>query len=150
MSETSLARRTCELVLDTSALLLVCDGVSPIDEAVEVLRGYCSETKIVLLEHVVRELNRLAAGGGRRAVAARLALAEINKRGSAIATADVVDCCGTDECILKYARGASGVEAIVLTADKKLAKALKRGGIKYMTWWKSRRRFVLEFPIDAS
>lgn len=150
MFGTSSSHRTCELVLDTSALLLVYEGVSPIVEAVEALESYCSETKVVLLAQVVRELNKLAAGRGRRAVAARLALAELNKQGTAISTVDVTGCCGTDECILEYAHGVRGAEAIVLTADKKLAKALKRNGIKYMTWWKSRRKFVLEFPIDAS
>lgn len=144
-----MAHRICEIVLDTSALLLVYEGVSPIMEALEALRGYCSETRVALLAHVVGELNRLAAGRGRRAVAARLALAELSKREIAISTVDVLGCCETDECILRYAHSARGVEAIVLTADKKLAKALKRNGIKYMTWWRSRRRFVLEFPTET-
>lgn len=144
--ETNSIRRVCELVIDTSALLLISRGVNPVSGAKEVLEDYCSNIRISLLTRVIWELEKLATGRGRRAVSARLALIELSKLDIAISVIDFSDCYETDECILKYSRSIKNSEVIVLTVDKKLAKALRENGIKYVTWWKSRRRFVLEFP----
>ncbi|MEM1622628.1 MAG: hypothetical protein QW543_00615 [Sulfolobales archaeon] len=147
MSETSLVRRTCELVLDTSALLLIAAGVDPISEAIGVLRNYCSDTRVSLPVNVVRELNKLAKSRGRRGVAARLALARLDRRDIAIGIIELSGCSKTDECILNYSRTAKGFEVVVVTTDKKLAKTLKEYGVKYITWWRSRRKFIMEPPI---
>ncbi len=144
MSGTSQEYRTCELIPDTSALLLVAEAVDPLREAVEILRGYCPVVRVSLLVPVLRELERLATGRGRRAAAARLALAELNKQSAALGFVEFADCSRTDECILKYSLGRA--EAFVLTADKGLARTLKESGVRYVTWWKSKKKFVLEFP----
>ncbi len=143
MSETSPEHRACELVPDTSALLLVAEAADPLGGAVDTLRSYCPVVRVSLLTAVLRELENMSAGRGRRAAAARLALAELSRLGGALNVVEPSDCSEADECILKYAREAG---AVVLTADKKLARVLKSCGVKYVTWWRSKRRFVLEFP----
>ncbi|MEM0196215.1 MAG: hypothetical protein QXK66_01055 [Sulfolobales archaeon] len=145
--ETNSAQRTCELVLDTSALLLIATGVDPVSEAVGILRNYCSDTRVSLLVNVVQELNKLAKSRGRRGAAARLALARLGKQDIAIGVVELSGCSRTDECILNYSRTAKSFEVIVVTTDKKLAKTLKENGVKYITWWRSKRKFVMEPPI---
>lgn len=136
----------CELVPDTSALLLVAEAVDPLGEALDALRDYCPTIRISLLTPVLRELERLAAGRGRRAVAARLALSGLERWRSALSLVELSECPRVDECVLRYSQALGSAEAIVLTADKKLARVLKESGVRYVTWWRSRRRFVLEFP----
>lgn len=143
LSGTNLPHRTCNLVLDTSALLLVSEGVDPVQEAVEVLEGYCSDVRVVLLSPVIQELHRLASGRGRKAAVARLALGELNKHGGRVQKVDFSGCSAADDCILKYSQGVQNAEVVVLTTDKRLARTLKETGIRYITWWRSRRRFVL-------
>lgn len=144
-----MSSRICELVLDTSGLLLIAEGVDPISEAREVLEGQCSGVDIVLLPAVLDELTSIASGRGRRAIAARIALSKLSEFGSKVRRASFAECTEADECILKYSESLSEADAVVLTVDKELASMLKRNGIKYITWWRSKRRFVLIFPGKA-
>ncbi|MCX8184355.1 MAG: hypothetical protein N3E43_01170 [Sulfolobales archaeon] len=141
MSETSLKHRICGLVLDTSALLLVAEGVNSVEEALEILRSRCSNVKLILLTEVTQELSKLASGRGRKGIAARLALAELGKLG--VEKIESVDCDRVDDCILKYSLDVRNLEVVVLTADRKLAKILRENNVRHIIWWKSRRRFVL-------
>ncbi|MEM2551195.1 MAG: hypothetical protein QW168_03435 [Sulfolobales archaeon] len=145
--EISLAHRSCELVLDTSALLLITYGVDPVSEAIVILKNYCPDIRVSLLTSVVQELNRLAKGRGRKGVAARLALARLSKQDIAIGLIEFSGCSRTDECILEYSRTARSFEVIVATTDRRLAKTLKESGVKYIIWWKSKRKFVMEPPV---
>ncbi|MCX8208942.1 MAG: hypothetical protein N3G79_04810 [Sulfolobales archaeon] len=141
MSGTDSKRYRCELLLDTSALLLVAEGVNPVEESLEVLRSRCSGIKLVLLAKVVQELDRLASNRGRRGIAARLALTEVGRLG--VEVVDLVDCDKADDCILKYSLVTKNLEVVVLTADRKLAKILREYGVRHIVWWRSRRKFIL-------
>lgn len=138
--------RLCELILDTSGLLLITEGVDPIAGAREALEEYCSSVRVTLLTAVLGELSGIASGRGRRATAARIALSKLSEYRSRVSLVDFTNCSDVDGCILEYSQSLSEAEAVVLTTDRKLASLLKSRGIKYVTWWRSKRRFVLGFP----
>ncbi len=144
---TNQPERRCVIIPDTSALLLVYEGIDPLLESKEVLTDYCSSIDIRLLTPVVGELRKLASGKGSKAVAARLALAKLDNYSEVLTWVDIGGCSTADECILDYSK-TIGAEAIVITTDRKLAIELKRAGVKHITWWRSRKRLVLNFPSN--
>lgn len=144
---TNQPKRHCVIIPDTSALLLVYEGIDPLIESKEVLADYCESIDIRLLTPVARELRRLALGRGSKAVAAKLALAKLDNYAKVLTWIDIEECPNVDKCILDYSK-TMGTEAIVITTDRKLAAELKRAGIKHITWWRSRKRLILNFPTN--
>jgi len=144
---TSSFERRCILIPDTSALLLIAEGIDPLLESKDVLADYCIDVEIRVLTPVMRELRRLASGKGSKAVAARLALTKLGNYAEVLTLVDLEGCSGADECILDYSK-TLGAEVIVVTTDRKLAIKLRKAGIKHIAWWRSRKKFVLNFPVS--
>jgi len=126
----------CKVLLDTSVVLLVYDGIDPIELIDDVLNMKCD---YFIPDIVIDELIRLASRDiGIRSRAARLALQYLRDRVKIIHTTRRYET--ADEFFKEYA--ANNPSIIIVTNDDELKKELKSKGIKVLTWWLSKRKFV--------
>lgn len=130
--------RLCKLLLDTSALLLVGEGV---DLEVKLREDLdCDKVEIYTLDTIVSELRSLASSRSvKKAPPAKHALDFVASR-VIVVSAGASGVSG-DKALLTYA--SSNPEYIVVTLDRKLRKLLKLVGVKVATWWSSKRRFSI-------
>ncbi len=126
----------CKVLLDTSVVLLVYDGIDPIELIDDVLNMKCD---YFIPDIVIDELIRLASRDiGIRSRAARLALQYLRDRVKIIHTTRRYET--ADEFFKEYATNNPSI--IIVTNDDELKKELKSKGIKVLTWWLSKRKFV--------
>lgn len=124
------------MLLDTSALLLLYEGVDPLQAIEDLLQG---RVEFYTLDAVVKELRSLAERvGSRKGRAARLALQHIVSSG-AVKTIETGFAGLADEAIVKFA--SLHKDFIVVTLDEELRRRLKELGVRVLTWWFGRRRF---------
>ncbi|MGC8975045.1 MAG: hypothetical protein ACP5KB_02470 [Thermoprotei archaeon] len=130
--------RLCKVLLDTSALLLVSEGIDLDIKLREDLD--CDKVEMYTLDVVVRELKSLASSKSvRKAPPARHALEYVASHVLIVDTG-INDVSG-DKALLSYV--SANPDYIVVTLDKKLRKLLKLAGFRVVTWWSSRRRFSI-------
>ncbi len=130
--------RLCKLLLDTSALLLVSEGVDLDIKLREDLD--CDRVELYTLDVVVSELRNLASSKSvKKAPPAKHALEYVAKHVMVVKTG--VDEGLGDRALISYA--SANPDYIVVTLDKKLRKLLKLMGVKVVTWWFSRCRFSI-------
>lgn len=130
--------RLCKVLLDTSALLLVSEGIDLNIKLREDLD--CDKIELYTLDVVVRELKSLASSKSvRKAPPARHALEYVASHVLIIDTG-TNDVSG-DRALLNYV--SVNPDYIVVTLDKKLRKLLKLAGFRVVTWWSSKRRFSI-------
>lgn len=125
------------VLLDTSVLLLIYDGIDVFSAVEDVLER---KPKFITLDAVINELNKLSSKpGSRRGLAARFILNKglLNKVN--IVRSGQPNLL-PDEAIVDYVK--RNPEVIVVTLDKELRRKLKALGGKTLTWWLSRRRFA--------
>lgn len=130
--------RLCKILLDTSTLLLVGEGVDLEIELREDLD--CDKIELYTLDVIVDELRSLASSRSvRRAPPAKHALEYVSKHVKVVSTGSSES--SGDKALLDYV--SANPEYVVVTLDKKLRKLLKVAGFKAATWWSSRRRFSI-------
>jgi len=126
----------CKVLLDTSVLLLVYDGVDPIESIDDALSTKCD---YYVPDIVIDELIKLASKNiGIKSRAARLALQYMRGKVKVMITDKRYRT--ADEFIKKYVM--SDPSIIVATTDDELKRELKSKGIRVITWWFSKRKFV--------
>jgi len=126
----------CKVLLDTSVLLLIYDGVDPIEGIDDALSTKCD---YYVPDIVLDELIKLASKNtGIKSKAARLALQYMSGKVKVMITNRKYRT--ADEFIKKYVT--SDPSIIVATMDDELKRELKSRGIRVITWWFSRRKFV--------
>ncbi len=131
------ASNRLRVLLDTSALLLIYDGIDIFNAIEDLLER---KPEFMTLDSVINELNKLSSkSGSKRGLAARFILNKglLNK-------VDVIESGQPnllpDEAIINYVK--KDPEVIVVTLDKELRKKLKAVGVKTLTWWLGRRKFA--------
>lgn len=130
--------RLCKILLDTSTLLLVSEGVDLEIKLREDLD--CDKIELYTLDVVVSELRSLASSKSvRRAPPAKHALEYVAKHVKVVNTGSGEF--SGDKALLDYVP--VNPEYVVVTLDKKLRKLMKLAGFKVATWWYSRRRFSI-------
>ncbi len=133
--------RDCKVLLDSSVLLQVYEGVDVVDLMYEEV-GKCS---YYVLDSVVNELSRISLSSkGPKGRAARLALDYIQRRNVAVISTESLKASG-DEAILNFFRRNPYFrdEFVVATNDDNLKKELLRLGVKVITWWFGRFKYVV-------
>lgn len=131
----------CKVLLDSSVLLQVCDGVDVIDLISDEL-GRCD---YYVLDAIINELSKISLSSrSLKGGAARLALEYVRKRGVKVVNTGVPNASG-DESILMFFKGDPGLkeEFIVATNDDVLKRELLRLGVKVITWWSSKFKYVV-------
>ena len=123
-------------VYDTSALMLLAEGIHVFDDVEALLDA---RPECIVLEPVLRELEKHAASRCvRKRRAARLALSVVERR------CRVIDFGGdmlADDAIVEYVL--RDPEAIAVTADTGLHRRLLRLGIPHIYYREERRGFEL-------
>lgn len=124
------------VILDTSSLLITYEGIDVFTGIEEVLGSRCF---FIVPYTVIEELFKLSLRVGRRSKAANLVLKLLRgrvfiygHRKFRLADEEIVS-------ISTYFRD----EAYVVTIDDELKKKLKKLGIKVITWWFSKEKFVV-------
>jgi len=126
------------VILDTSILLLLYEGVRVFDDIEEVLEAH---PECVVPRHVINELEKLAdSKRAHKRKAARLALDVVAKRCRVV---DVREAENTDDAIIKLAL--IDADAIVATADNELRRRLRELGKPNIYYRRSRHGLMLEF-----
>lgn len=130
--------RLCKLLLDTSTLLLVSEGIDLEFKLREDLD--CDKIELYTLDVIVGELRSLALSKSvKKAPPAKYALEYLASHVTVLSTGSS-EAFG-DKALLNYVT--SNPDYIIVTLDKKLRKLLKLAGFKVATWWSSRRRFSI-------
>jgi len=125
-----------KVLLDTSAFLLIINGVDVFSEVEKILGN---KPEFITLDAVVNELIKLASrAGSRRGTAARLALSRSLRRVGIVETGRPEEL--PDRVIVEYAL--RNPEVVVVTLDRDLRNRLRSLGIRTLTWWSSRKRFT--------
>lgn len=133
--------RECKVLLDSSVLLQVYEGIDVVDLIYDEL-GKCS---YYVLDSVINELSKISLSSkGPKGRAARLALDYIQRRNIMIINTELLNISG-DEAILNFFKKTPNAkeEFIVATNDDSLKKELLRLGVKVITWWFSRFKYVI-------
>ncbi len=130
--------------MDSSVLLQVYEGVDVLDLISEEV-GRC---EYFVLDTILNELSRISSSSkGLRGKAAGLALEYIQRRGVEIINTGSFVLSG-DESLLHFFKGCPSArhDFIVATNDEGLKKELLRLGVRVVSWWSSKFRFVLITP----
>lgn len=131
----------CKVLLDSSVLLQVCDGVDVIDLISDEL-GWCD---YYVLDTIISELSKISLSSkSLKGGAARLALEYVRKRSVKVINTGMPNTSG-DESILRFFKEDSRLreEFIVATNDDMLKRELLRLGVKVITWWSSKFKYVV-------
>jgi len=130
--------KICKVLLDTSAFLLVAEGIDLLDELNRVLE--CEGIELYTLQEVVKELRNIAdSRASRKSPAATIALDYIFRKNKVKVIPSDVEFHTADKAIIDFTKANN--DFIVVTLDRRLKKALKSMNVKVLTWWYSRRRF---------
>jgi len=131
----------CKILLDTSILLMLYEGVDIIEEIENTLGTKC---EFYVLIEVLNELRRLSEVGiGWRSKAASMALQYIKGRIKVVEQVlEKNECSDVDEAIVNAAKK-YGSEFIYATADKELKRKLRELNVPVLTWWLGKRKFVV-------
>ncbi len=126
------------VIIDTSILLLLYEGVRVFDDIEEILETY---PECVVPRHVIIELKKLANSKKvHKRKAAQLALNVVLRLCRVV---DVQDAENTDDAIIKLALRET--DAIVVTADNELRRRLRELGKPNIYYRRSRHGLMLEF-----
>lgn len=133
----------CMVILDSSSLLQVYDGLDVIDLLSDVL-GKC---EFFVLDSIVGELIGLSNAEGFKGKAASLALQYIQLRGVKVINTVFKDL-PADSSLIRFFKSDPSLRNryIVATNDVELRRKLLKLGVKVVTWWSGRHRYVLIEP----
>jgi len=137
--------RKCKVLLDSSVLLQVYDGVDVINLINEEL-GSC---EYYVLDCILTELSSIVSRSyGFRGRAAALALEYIRKHSVGIISSSSTPKCSGDESIVAFLMSSEDLRRkfIVATNDDELKRGLLKLGVKVITWWASKFKYVLLYP----
>ena len=132
--------KRCRVLLDTSVLLMLYDGIDVIEEIEDSLNVKC---EFYTPTAVVNELLKLKGQrSGWRSRAAAIALQYIKEKVKVMEHSPGRKYGTADEAIVDIAR-ARGEEFIYATVDKELKQKLRKLKVPVLTWWFGRRKFVI-------
>jgi rRNA-processing protein FCF1 len=137
--------RKCKVLLDSSVLLQVYDGV----DVISLINDELGDCEYYVLDCILTELSGIAGRSyGFRGRAATLALEYIRMYNVGVISISSHPKCSGDESIVNFliSREDLRKEFIVATNDDGLKKELLRLGIKVVTWWASKFKYVLLYP----
>ncbi len=138
MSAKSVKR--CRILLDTSVLLMLYDGIDVIEEIEDSLSIKC---EFYVPTAVVNELLKLKdQRSGWRSRAAAIALQYIKGKVKVMEHPPGKKYSTADEVIVDIAK-VRGEEFIYATVDKELKEKLRELEVPVLTWWLGRRKFVI-------
>ncbi len=124
-----------EVLLDTSALLLLEESVDIFEEIEDFLEAPC---RFLIPEAVLKELRKLSRLKGKKGRGARLALEYLKLRKEKIEVVGQGREYPVDEAVIELARERNPV---VVTLDRELRRRLKDTGIRVLTWWSGKAKF---------
>jgi|UniRef100_A0A7J2U694 rRNA-processing protein FCF1 len=127
----------CIIILDTSALFIVAENLASLDSIYEI----AGECKIVVIRHVVEELENIAKREhGRKAFLAKWILQNIIPR---LRVVDIEFQGQVDDAIVEYAHELmeKGIKGMVATTDGKIKERVLRKGIRVITYRESEKIF---------
>ncbi len=130
--------RIKRVILDTSILMLLYNGVQVFDEIEELL---LSRPECIVPQSVVEELERIAESSDKtlhQRRAARLALDTLAKKRCRVVETDLP----ADDAIIELATRLR--DAIVATADNELRRRLRELGLPNIYYRRSRHGLMLE------
>ncbi len=123
------------VILDTSSLLITYEGIDIFSSIEELLNSKC----YFLVPHtVIEELLRLSLKGGRKSRAANLTLKLLRGK---VFVYGLGRFRLADEEVKELSKLFKN-DLYVVTLDDELKKVLKGLGIKVITWWFSKYKFV--------
>ena len=124
-----------KVLLDTSAFLLIYEGVDIFDKLWDALK---EPIEFYTLDKVVEELKNLAKSrGSRRGRAANLVLTNVIHKVKIIGTGG--NYATADDAIVDFVK--QNPEFVVVKLDDDLKRRLRNEGAKVLTWWAGRHRF---------
>ncbi|MEM0505307.1 MAG: hypothetical protein QW267_02470 [Sulfolobales archaeon] len=133
----------CKILFDSSVLLQVFEGI----DVFELITNDVGKCRYYILDNILNELSRMSLNSrGPKGRAARLALEYINRRGVEVINTNLHELSG-DESIIEFlkARPDRG-EFVVATNDDGLKRELLDLGVKVLTWWSSKFKYVILNP----
>lgn len=136
--------RECKILLDSSVLLQIYEGI----DVFELINQEVGKCGYYVLDCIIKELNKISTNSkGFKGRAARLALDYLGKRDVEVITTDLCDLRG-DESIIQFFKmnPTARNSFIVATNDGGLKKELLKLGVKVLTWWSSKFRYVVLTP----
>ena len=132
--------KKCRVLLDTSVLLMLYDGIDVIEEIEDSLNIRC---EFYTPAAVVGELLKLREQrSGWRSRAAAIALQYIKEKVKVMEHPSGRKYSTADEAIVDIARE-RGEEFIYATVDRELKQKLRELKVPVLTWWLGRRKFVI-------
>ena len=130
--------RIRRVILDTSILMLLYNGVQVFDEIEELL---LSKPECIVPRSVVKELEKISKSSDKtlhQRRAARLALEALEKKGCRVIETGL----SADDAIIELATRLR--DAIVATADNELRRRLRELGLPNIYYRRSRHGLMLE------
>ncbi|MCS7104945.1 MAG: hypothetical protein NZ954_05200 [Thermofilaceae archaeon] len=130
-------RKAGIVIFDTSAILCcVAEGIDLANAARDAVEA---ETRLIVPTAVVRELESLAQGRGRKGKLARVALQEL-RRLVGTSELELIDAGGmdVDELLIKLAKSLDG---FIVTADEWVRKKARDLGVPVIVYVSSKKRF---------
>lgn len=135
--------KECMVILDSSSLLQVYDGLDVIDLLSDVL-GRC---EFFVLDSIIGELINLSTTEGFKGRAASLALHYIRLRGIKVINT-VFKGLPADLSLIRFFKSDPSLrnKYVVATNDVELRSKLLKLGVKVVTWWPGKHRYILIEP----
>jgi len=135
----------CKVILDTSVLLQVYNGVDVIELINDEALGRC---QYYILDSVINELMKLLSDDrSKKRKAASTALKYITKHGVKVLTTNYSNLTADEALIRFFKEDATARRSFtVATNDNELKEKLLAMGVKVLTWWASRFKFELVEP----
>ncbi|MEM0361765.1 MAG: hypothetical protein QXY36_01025 [Sulfolobales archaeon] len=131
----------CKVLLDSSVLLQVYEGIDVIDLISDEL-GWCD---YYVLDAIINELSKISLSSkSLKGGAARLALEYVRRRGVKVINTGAPNTSGDESILLFFKRDPKlREEFIVATNDDMLKRELLRLHVKVITWWSSKFKYVV-------
>jgi len=133
ITETGRVLPRCVVLVDTSVLLLISEGLASLEDFIQSVQG----CRIIVPDFVVEELKKLALQGGKRGKLASWALSKIIPRFEVVEFGIGVNT--VDDALLTLAQR---LGAAIATADVELRGRARHRGIRTIYYWTAKRRFI--------
>lgn len=129
----------CKVVLDSSILLQTYEGI----DVIELIGSELGRCEYYVLDTVIEELRRLAVSDGLKGKAANLALQYLNTYGVKVIDTLLRGLNVDDSLIVFFQDEYVRREYIVATNDVDLRRKLLKLGVRVITWWSGKFKYVL-------
>jgi len=123
----------CIVLVDTSILLLISEGLASLEDFIQSVQG----CRIIVPDFVVEELKKLALQGGKRGKLASWALSNIIPRFEVVESGVEVNT--VDDALLFLAQR---LGASIATADAELRGRARHRSLRTIYYWAAKRCFI--------